>query len=244
MNVTSKAQISPEHLLAEIEELLRIAPSPMELLIPSPDNFAWQGRASAAVRRWDGSEGVMFDSHARAFGSGEPVLSEPGYIGMLVVLNKARADIRMTTVGPVAIAVAKGQVFDYFDELRKAIEPARKEVFFIDRWLDAEFASRYMPHVNTSASARLLTTAKASQTLLPAIESFCTQNGLTVAVRTSNEMHDRYLFVDRAQGYHSGASFKDGGRLSPTTLTQITDAFAPVLATYETMWNAGTVVRA
>lgn len=244
MSILSKAEPSSEQLLAEIEELLRIAPSQIALQMSNQDNFAWQGRASAAVKRWDGVEGVIFDSHARAFASGTHGLVDPGYIGMLVVLNKARADIRMNTVGPVAIAVGKGQVFDYFDELRKIIETARQEVFFIERWLDAEFASRYMPHVNTSASVRLLTTAKSSRQLLPAIEAFCNQSGLKVEVRTSSDMHDRHLFIDRAQGYQSGASFKDGGRLSPTTLIQITDAFAPVLATYEAMWAAGIVLRA
>lgn len=54
-------------------------------------------------------------------------------------------------------------------------------------------------------------------------------------------MHDRYVFVDRTACYQSGASFKDGAKKSPTTLTQITDAFAAVQQTYEALWAAGTV---
>lgn len=38
------------------------------------------------------------------------------------------------------------------------------------------------------------------------------------------QLGDRYVFVDGKACYQSGASFKDGAKLTPTTLTQITDA--------------------
>ena len=50
------------------------------------------------------------------------------------------------------------------------------------------------------------------------------------------------LFVDGLAGYQSGASFKDGAKKAPTTLTQITDAFSVVLATYEQLWAQATPV--
>lgn len=36
-------------------------------------------------------------------------------------------------VGPLSVVVQQGQVFDYFDEVRKVIEPARSDLFFVDR---------------------------------------------------------------------------------------------------------------
>ena len=236
--------IPPEQLLAEIEDLLRIVVPRLTLKEPTEDNFAWQGRAAAVIRRWDMPHGITFDTHAMAFASSQAFTSQSGYQGMLLTLHTARADLRMRVLGPKNIAIGQGQVFDYFDELRKAIEPARQDIFFVDPYLDAEFVSRYMPHAHNDALVRLLTTSKSSQQLLPAIEAFCSQSGLKVQVRVSNGMHDRYLFIDRAQCYQSGASFKDGAKKSPTTFTQITDAFGPVLKTYEDMWAAGTVVRA
>jgi len=41
--------------------------------------------------------------------------------------------------------------------------------------------------------------------------------------------------------YQSGASFKDGAKKAPTTLTQITDAFSAVSATYEQRWSTSVV---
>jgi hypothetical protein len=50
-------------------------------------------------------------------------------------------------------------------------------------------------------------------------------------------LHDRYVIIDGKNCYQSGASFKDGAKAAPTTLTQISDAFLAVSGTYENLWN-------
>ncbi len=135
-----------------------------------------------------------------------------------------------------------GKVFDYFDEVRKIIEPATSDVLFVDPYLDAEFVARYLPHVRAGTPIRLLTRERLS-TLLPAVDAFARQSGLAISVRSASGFHDRYVFVDSAACYHSGASFKDGAIKSPTTLTQITDAFGAVLKTYEDAWATAKVER-
>ena len=50
-------------------------------------------------------------------------------------------------------------------------------------------------------------------TLLPAVDLFQQEFKRQVEVRSS-EFHDRFLFVDRAECYISGASFKDGAKTS------------------------------
>ena len=72
---------------------------------------------------------------------------------------------------------------------------------------------------------------------------FVKQSGATVLVRTAPGFHDRYVIVDCGACYQSGASFKDGAKAAPTTLTQITDAFAAVQKTYEDLWRTGKVER-
>jgi hypothetical protein len=80
-------------------------------------------------------------------------------------------------------------------------------------------------------------------TLLPAVEMFVRQRGTIVQVRSSTALHDRYLFVDRKACYLSGASFQDGAKRAPATLTQILDAFQAMFDTYERLWNSGKVER-
>jgi hypothetical protein len=162
---------------------------------------------------------------------------------MMVLLHQARNDLRMRTLGPTNLALPRGGVFDYFDEVRKTIELANQEVLFVDPYLDAEFVSRYLPHVRTGVAIRLLTSDKKLGLLLPAVDLFIKQNSRAVSVRSTNGLHDRYVFIDKGSCYQSGASFKDGAKQAPTTLTQITDAFGPVWETYEKLWAVARVER-
>ncbi len=56
---------------------------------------------------------------------------DAGYDGTMVMLNRARADLRMRVIGPKNIAVGQGQVFDYFDELRKVLNQRGRRYFLL-----------------------------------------------------------------------------------------------------------------
>lgn len=158
------------------------------------------------------------------------------------LLHEARHDLRMETVGPLSVPIAHGQVFDYFDEVRKVTEMAKQGLLFVDPYLDAEFVSRYLSHVSPGVTVRLLTRERLA-TLLPAVDLFASQSKLAIQVRSAPHFHDRYVFVDNNACYQSGASFKDGAKSAPTTLTQITDAFKAMAQTYEELWSKAKVER-
>jgi len=115
--------------------------------------------------------------------------------------------------------------------VRKVIELAKIGVFFVDPYLDPEFVARYFPHAAKGVKMRLLTRNKIGA-LVPAVEAYCGQYGVQVEIRSAPGFHDRYIFIDECSCYQSGASFKDGVKFSPTTLTQIADAFDAVYQTY------------
>ena len=168
--------------------------------------------------------------------------SAPGFTKLLTLLHQAQSDLRLETLGPANVAIAQRMPFQYFDEIRRIIELARQDLLFVDPYLDAEFVSRYLPHVTAGVTVRLLAREKMA-TLLPAVDAFIQRAGATVEVRSTPHFHDRYVFVDKVSCYQSGASFKDGAKSAPTTLTQITDAFDPVLKTYEDKWSGAKVER-
>jgi hypothetical protein len=236
--------LTEEQLLAELEDLLRVMPSKEKLGEPDDENLAWLGRAAAIIEQWNMPKILLFNLALDKFRDQLLILrSNQGFREMMTLLHQARSDLRMRTAGPTNIAIPQGAVFDYFDEIRKAIELANQEVFFADPYLDAEFVSRYLPHVRAGVAVRLLTSDKKLDTLLPSIGLFASQNNCTVKVRSTNMLHDRYLFIDGGSCYQSGASFKDGAKKAPTTLTQITDAFGAVWETYEKLWTAARVER-
>ncbi len=128
----------------------------------------------------------------------------------MVLLRELKHHLRMQTTGPTTVAVPQGKVFEYFEEVRTKIAEATEDVLFVDPYLDADFVSRYLPGVRVGATIRLLTTDKKLKTLIPAVDMFVKQNGGSIEVRNSKDLHDRFLFIDRTSGYQSGASFKDG----------------------------------
>lgn len=234
-------KLPPEQLLFEIEDVIRSMPPTEELGNESIKVLTWLGRASAAIHAWDSIKAIAhFDTHIKNLGSSLAREFNPAVRGVLVMLHQAQNDLRIRTTGPLSMNLAKGNVFEYFDELRQVIELGRSDLFFIDPYIDAEFVARYLPFVATGVKVRLLGREKISA-LVAAVNAFGQQHPLSVSVKSSSQLHDRYLIVDGAACYQSGASFKDGAKKAGTTLTQITDAFLPVRDAYEDLWTNGTL---
>lgn len=230
--------MSPEHLLGEVEDVIRTMPPVHTLHHGSSEILEWSGRASAVMNEVGIGIGTSF--HQAIDGLDRPPLAAGAVRDVQRILHQGRYSLRMKTLGPVNLAVGAGAVFDYFDEVRKVIETASSDLLFVDPYLDAEFVSRYLPHVKLGVPVRLLT-VKGISTLMPAATLFAQQTGLQISVRSSGEMHDRFVIVDGTSGFQSGASFNHGAKKAPTTLTQITDAFAVVRQQYEDRWIAGSV---
>ena len=236
----SNTGIKKERLLAEVEDLLRNMPTPDAFLSRTGESLAWLGQVAAVIENWDSLKGALLTIYTNEINRELGVAS--GLRKLLTLLHEAQHDLRMKTLGPTNLAVPEGGVFEYFDEIRKVIELAKQDLFFVDPYLDAEFVSRYLPHVATGVTVRLLAREKLP-TLLPAVGAFAQQTGTVIKVRSAPNFHDRLIFTDRTDCYLSGASFKDGAKSAPTTLTQITDAFGPLLQTYEDLGKQGLVER-
>ena len=238
------ARSQAERLLPEVEDVLRVAPTIEEFARDSgsDEHLAWLGRAAAAIQRWDSMYMVQVSAAMMNVPSNHPGICRKTLATLKILLQQAKSDLRVE-LGRGSVVVAEGRVFEYFDELRKVIETARADVFFVDPYLDADFVSRYLPYVAEGVSIRLLGGPKKRATLLPAVDSFAQQSGRPVTVRMSDGLHDRYLFIDGAACYLSGASFKDGAKNAPAVLAQITDAFQAMWDTYERQWSESAIER-
>ena len=232
-----------EQLLAEVEDILRSMPS-RELFIKGEmdaETVAWVGRAVAVIDRWNLVYSVEGSAAAGDVRAKNTSRANDGALKLHMLLCQARADLRME-VGQLSVVVPQGQVFDYFDQLRKVIEMARFELFFVDPYLDAEFVSRFLPHVASGVPIRLLGRKNVTK-LCSAVELFAQQASADIHVRSSSGLHDRFVFIDQSACYQSGASFKDGAKNAPATFTQITDAFQAMWDTYERLWADAVVER-
>jgi hypothetical protein len=234
---------NPEALLAEFDDLLRNRATSGAIFDGNSDALDWVGRAAAAITHWD-SYNTILTIARRDLMSGVGDRVAGGHISLLALLSEARHSIRMMMVGPTSVAIEQGAVFDYFEGVRKIVAAATVELLVVDPYLDAEFVSTYFPLIPSGVAVRLLAVEKKEvATLVPAVDAWAKQHGTKIEVRVAAKMHDRYVFVDGKECYQSGASFKDGAKHAPTTLTQIVDAFDAMQKTYETKWGAAKVIR-
>lgn len=232
-------------LLLELESLVRSLPAYPEFMANMTEAMDWLARARAAM---DISSELLLAVEFKLDGETLTKLgtSDSICIGahtrMKLNLKQAAYKLRFETSGPISVAVGEQRHFEYFDEIRRLIEGAVSDLLFIDPYLDADFIASYLPYAKAGVAVKLLTSDRKISTLTPAISQFVKQHGASIELRTNASLHDRYLIVDRSCCYQSGASFKDGPKNAATTITQVTDAFDAVLATYEAAWQSGTVV--
>lgn len=214
--------------------MIRQMPPSNKLFSADDDTLEWCGRARAVSGLLDAQYQIPLQMAIdRLHGS----LQDP--VSVRKLLMAARHHLRMRTVGPLSLAVGSGMVFQYFDGLSDIIKEAKSDILFVDPFLDKEFVSKYLGFVGDGTRVRLLS-RKFISTLVPSVQQYAAQHGLAIEVRSSNDLHDRYVFIDGSSCYQSGASFKDGG-VKPTVLTQIVDPFPAVLKTYEDLWQGSDV---
>ena len=225
--------LSPEQLLAELGDLIRTLPPASDLA--KADVTAWTGRACAVMHQWDPRQAVSFDSAVRALGSGNWNLIGPALKDIPSLLHRARYDVLLKSGNSGTKVVDKGEVFDYFDELRKVVQQARTALLFVDPYANEDFVASYFPFVPAGVSVRVLGREN-MKTLVPALEMFAKQHSLKAEARSGSGFHDRFVFVDDSACYQSGASFHQGGARTPTTLTPMVDAAATLLGVYNGIW--------
>lgn len=227
--------MTDEELLGEVEDLLRNMPERSTIRHELDENFSWLGRVSAVIEEWDKAKIARLNPALSIFRGMNAREAGSALREIITLLHQARHALRMKTVGPISVVVGTGSVFDYFDEIRKILEAATSDIFIIDPYLDVEFVSRYLGSVKDNVNVRMLAREKLN-TLIPSAQAFTQQHGTVIEIRSCAGFHDRFIIIDNSSCYQSGASFKDGAKKSPTTLTQITDAFTATQKTYEDLW--------
>ena len=135
-----------------------------------------------------------------------------------------------------------GAAYDFFVRLQELILSAKREIFIVDPYLNAEIFHGYLNSVQASPRIRLLLT-KAETDLTVAAEKFALQKKLKVELRKSKAIHDRVIFLDRGECHVLGASIKDAAREKPTYIAPISPDIAKIkLKHYEDIWLAGNAI--
>ena len=232
-------QIDQKQLLGEVEDLIRSGPKSSA---QAAADHQWLGQVSAVLAE-SMHDTSSVESFIFATGLGGTVgryQQEASYSRINVSLSKARRVLQWRTRASTGVVIERGMQFDYFDRIRKIIEQANSEIFFVDPYMNADFVSNYMELIDWSIKIRLLTSSDVNS-LVTAVKFLAKQSEVGVEIRSSKEIHDRFIFVDEQDCYISGASFKDGAKRSPSVIAQITDGFDALFDCYQKIWDSSSI---
>lgn len=132
----------------------------------------------------------------------------------------------------------KGQVYDFYKDIRDITQTAKTEVFLIDAYVNEEALDLYLDKIPNGVNVRILTN-RPQGNFLTVAKKFKAKPNVKFEVRQSNDCHDRLFFVDNTC-WVMGQSVKDAAK-KPTYLVKIEshDLFRNV---FENLWNTSSVL--
>ena len=104
-----------------------------------------------------------------------------------------------------------GQVYDAFEQMKKFVRMAKKELIIIDPY----FADSVLPLIAQKRSGVEVLVVKNSRNKLlhdVDVNQFNAQYGNTLTVKVSDRFHDRFLIIDKTTLIHVGASLNHLGK--------------------------------
>ena len=104
-----------------------------------------------------------------------------------------------------------GQVYDAFEQMKKFVRMAKKELIIIDPY----FADSVLPLIAQKRSGVEVLVVKNSRNKLlhdVDVNQFNAQYGNTLTVKVSDRFHDRFLIIDKTTLIHLGASLNHLGK--------------------------------
>ena len=226
--------MAPEILLAQFQALLKRAPDFDQYSPSSREHAVWCGQAFALVKRWDALEGIPFQSACDHLSI--EITRQLNVDRIFGILHRAIADLELDAPDKERVVFAAGEVYDFFRKLNQVIESAETSIFIVDPYLDHTVFDRYLISRKQNVTVRLLLKANAN-TIKPAAERYIQQYGEVLKIKTSNQIHDRVIFIDRVC-WIVGQSLKDAAEAKPTYLVALPpDIIDDKLRVYEDIWN-------
>jgi hypothetical protein len=127
----------------------------------------------------------------------------------------------------------KGQVYDFYKDIRDITQLAKAEVFLIDAYPDEEVLDLYLEKVPVSVKIRILTNNPKGKFVAVA-HKFKMKPGVAFEVRRNNDCHDRIFFID-GECWVMGQSLKDAAK-KPTYLVKI-ESNALFKKVFDDLWS-------
>lgn len=229
--------MEPAALVAELRALADNIPDFASFAPTSRPHQEWLGKLFALVQQWNGVEAMSLRSQFNFLGYD---VTRPSSLSNIVnTLYRAIADLELRLPAGHDRSFGPGAVYDFFKALRELLASAAQSVLIIDPYMDEQVFDTYLTVVGRHVSIRLLSN-KGAGAMTAAITKFIAQTKMKVEARSSQEIHDRVLFLDDRSGWVLGQSIKDAAKAKPTYLAPLdSETVRLKKAIYEQIWLAG-----
>jgi hypothetical protein len=232
--------MDPHVLLAQLHSLLARAPDFGSVKGVPMEHIAWLAQAHALVSRWNKLEAISFKTSSDFLMGG--LNREMNIAQVFGTLHRAVADLELKAPDTKAQAFGPGAVYDFFKALGDLLSSAKASLLVVDPYMDAQIFDQYLSRTPAGIASRLLI-GKASPDLKAAAERFRGQHLANLEVRTSNELHDRLVFIDGDVCWVLGQSIKDAAVKKATYLAPLSpDVSYAKLALYEDVWKRANAI--
>ena len=159
-----------------------------------------------------------FNAMRKALASIAPLLAKIEETDRRQIVDQARNEERFKMIldamqdkeFPPQKIFFDGQIYDAFDQMKKFVRMAKKELIIIDPY----FADCVLPLVAQKRKGVLVLVVKNSRNRLlhdVDVAQFNAQYANSLSVKVSDRFHDRFLVIDRTTLIHVGASLNHLG---------------------------------
>ena len=132
---------------------------------------------------------------------------------------------------------APGKQHDGFVAVRELVSTAKKSLLVADNFVDKTLWP-LLTNLPQGATVRVLSKKVTSDIGVEA-KTFSKQYGIAVEVRTTDEIHDRFIICDDQRCWHLGASIKDLGAKAALISEVSSDSISlAVRKEFERMWQS------
>ena len=161
----------------------------------------------------------VFVAMRKALASFSPMLMRLDIVERRQIIDQARNEERFKLIldamqdkkFPPQKVFYDGQIYDAFEQMKKFVRMAKKELIVIDPY----FADCVLPLIAQKRQGVAVIAVKNSRNkLLHAVDvaKFNAQYANSLTVKTSDKFHDRFLIIDKTTLIHVGASLNHLGK--------------------------------
>jgi hypothetical protein len=126
-------------------------------------------------------------------------------------IEEIKRDLELDGRSDLGSTYAPGDIYRFFSDLKAVINSATHEVLVVDPYFNGEAFDAYLSTASDGLLTRILAD-RYSKDISGYVAKHVAQFKTKIELRTSKELHDRLIFVDKDLAWIMGGSIKDAGK--------------------------------